>query len=91
MAAPIGNDNAAKGTQWRDAIRVALAMRSKSEAKSALVKIAEALIAKAEEGDLAAIKELGDRLDGKASQSVELSGKDGEPIPVTVYLPNNVR
>ena len=44
-------------------------------------QVANALYAKAEDGDIAAIKELGDRLDGKAMQ--EIGGGD-EPITIRV-------
>jgi len=40
-------------------------------------KIFEALALKAEQGDVAAAKELFDRAWGKATQSVDLSNKDG--------------
>jgi hypothetical protein len=69
MAPPKGNRNAAKGHMWAGAIRRALA-----EDREALQIAARALITKCKDGDLAAIKELGDRLDGKAAQSLELSG-----------------
>ncbi len=42
--------------------------------------IFEALINKAADGDLGAIKELADRVWGRASQSVELTGKDGAQL-----------
>jgi hypothetical protein len=38
------------------------------------------LFAKAKDGDVAAMKEIGDRLEGKAVQRVEGSGEDGEFI-----------
>ncbi len=69
MAAPRGNRNAAKGHMWAGAIRRALA-----EDREALQTIARKLVEKAKEGDMAALKEFGDRLDGKAAQSMEISG-----------------
>ena len=45
--------------------------------------IVEQLVKKAEGGDLAAIKEVIDRVDGKAIQALEHTGKDGGPIVVT--------
>lgn len=67
---PIGNKYAANSKRWKDAIHKALA-----EDKQALKRVAKALIAKAEEGDVSAIKEFGDRVDGKVSQELEHSGE----------------
>lgn len=72
MPAPVGNKNAAKGTMWRDALRLELA-----QDKQRIRKLARALLEKAEAGDIAALKELGDRLDGKAVQAIEGTGDDG--------------
>lgn len=47
-------------------------------------KIVEALIAKAEDGDLTAIKEVFDRIEGKAVAKTELSGNDGAPMVMKV-------
>lgn len=48
--------------------------------------ILAALIAKAETGDIPAIKEIHDRLMGKAKETVEHSGKDGQPINMSIDL-----
>jgi hypothetical protein len=72
--APEGNNNAEKGTRWRNAIDKALENRCKSDGQKALVAIAEAMLAKAAEGDMTAIKELGDRIDGKVAQTSILEG-----------------
>ena len=45
----------------------------------------------AEEGEAWAVKEIADRLDGKAIQATEITGADGEPlqgIQVTFVKPN---
>ena len=47
-----------------------------------LHSVANALYEKAASGDIAAIKELGDRLDGKASQ--EITGDSDQPINIIV-------
>ena len=44
--------------------------------RAALIEIAKALLAKAMDGDLAAIREVADRLDGKPAQSTELTIND---------------
>ena len=72
-----GNDNAAKGKKWKDAIHYALC-----QDKQALQAIAKALIDKAKEGDVSAIKEFGDRIDGKVAQGIE--GPDGGPLIIEV-------
>lgn len=66
--APPGNQNSSKSNRlWAETIRRAAVQ---SDGKR-LRKIAEALLDKAAEGDISAIKELGDRLDGKATQQIE--------------------
>lgn len=63
--APVGNQNGAKAKIWADVIR-RVAMRDKGR----LERLANALLKKAEEGDIAALKEIGDRLEGKPVQQV---------------------
>jgi len=85
-----GNTNAARGTEWRDAIRAVVKQYEKGDIKrkTALRKIAETLIEKAIAGDMAAIKELGDRLDGKSGQSVQYTGEvDLRTFPVCYIDP----
>jgi hypothetical protein len=77
MAAPMGNQNYTKGRMWSAAIRQALEARSKGDQMQALVALAEKLLAKCEEGDMSALKELGDRLDGKSAQGIDLTGTLG--------------
>lgn len=73
--APKGNQNARKGKLWTQAIERALKKRSKSKTDmiEALDEIAEKLLAACDNGDLSALKELGDRLEGKAAQTVEMT------------------
>lgn len=66
-----GNQNAAKGKRWKSVIEQRLAELA------AMEKVADALILKACDGDVSAIKEIGDRLDGKPKQQTEISGPDG--------------
>ena len=75
MAAAIGNDYAAKGAKWNSAIRRAIARNDGS-----LNRIADKLLEMAESGDMAAIKEIGDRLDGKPKQA--LVGGDPNDAPI---------
>lgn len=75
MAAPEGNKNATKNKFWSDALRKHVVQNPED-----LASAAKALFAKAKDGDVAAIKEIGDRLEGKAIQPVHGSGEEGEFI-----------
>lgn len=81
-----GNQNATKGRVWRDAINRALKLREKSrfDGKVALDILAEQLLTQCDLGDISALKELGDRLEGKAAQSLELSGDKENPLCVII-------
>lgn len=68
---------------WRDAIRLALARRDKGDEK-AVERLAGRLVDLAEEGDMQALKEIGDRLDGKAIQATAITDSDGNDIPIGV-------
>lgn len=81
MGAPLGNQNAAKAKVWHAAIVRALRKQSRSDQLEALDEIAEKLITACKDGDLPALRELGDRLDGKPTQQIEASGPDGTAIP----------
>lgn len=83
MGAPIGNQNAAKPLLWRAAIARALERRSKVAGREALDEIADKLLDLAEQSDLGALKELGDRLDGKPSQMIGV-GQDPNADPMQV-------
>lgn len=83
MAAPKGNQYGANRARWRNAIEKALENRCKSDGQKALVAIAEQLIDKAMEGDMQALKELGDRMDGRPAQAVNIGGQEDNPIVIT--------
>ena len=66
--APKGNTNSNTDNRlWANTIKRAIAQ---SDAEK-LRRIADKLLTMAEDGDLQAIKELGDRIDGKATQSID--------------------
>ena len=76
MAAPEGNDYSSKSNRlWANTLR-----RIAVQEPHRLRAIAERLYDKAAEGDVTATKELGDRLDGKALQGVELTGEGGGAV-----------
>ena len=74
--APLGNKNATKNKPWSEAINRALL----AEDGKKLRALADRLIAKAEEGDVSALKEIGDRMEGKPPQAI--TGADGAPLTV---------
>lgn len=84
--APIGNQNAAKGRKWKAAIERALEAKSRVLGKQALDEIAVALIDQALAGEQWAIDQLGNRLDGKPGQALEVTGEDGGPIQSAVHV-----
>jgi hypothetical protein len=59
---------------WRDALRRAVLKRV--EKAQRLDRIAEKVAALAEAGDMAAAREIGDRLDGKPAQTTDLTIRD---------------
>lgn len=75
MGAPLGNKNNTKNQYWSDALRKHITQNPKD-----LADAAQALFTKAKDGDVMAIKEIADRLEGKAVQRVEGSGEDGSFI-----------
>ena len=58
---------------WSDAIRIAVNEAHENGDGKKLRALADKLVEKALEGDMQAMKEIGDRLDGNAAQSVDLT------------------
>ena len=67
--APVGNNNATKNKPWSDAIR-----KFATQNPNKRDKVIEKLYQMAEDGDLLAIKEIIDRTEGKAAQSMAITG-----------------
>lgn len=63
---------------WKDALALALNERD-AEGVKMLRRVAEACVKAAIDGDVAAMKEIGDRMDGKATQPIDVSG-DGMTV-----------
>jgi len=82
MGAPVGNQNAAKAKVWHAAIMRALERRQPADMRiKAIDELADKLITLVATGDLAALKEFGDRMDGKPAQAVTVAGdEDGSPV-----------
>lgn len=79
-----GNPNGApkRAKIWREAINRAIKRREQDDPQ-ALEKLADKLLAAVDAGDIAAIKEFGDRIDGKVAQAI---GGDDELGPIKNIL-----
>lgn len=69
---------------WRDALMLAVNERAKNGDKK-LRRVADAVVAAALDGDMAAAKEIGDRLDGKATQPISAES-DGKAVTATFVM-----
>lgn len=79
--APLGHTNSSKTNRiWGDIIKKLAVQQDYKR----LHTIANALYDKAADGDMGAIKEIGDRLDGKALQENKLTGDDDAPLVIRV-------
>lgn len=76
VGAPLGNNNNKKNRPFAEAINRAIAQDDGKRLRA----IAEALLSKAADGDVSAIKEFADRTDGKVIQQIIGSGDDGEHL-----------
>lgn len=76
--------NANSGPKREKPFREALLMELKAagEDHKALRQIARAIIGKASDGDIQAIKEIADRMDGKVPQGIE-GGDPDNPVRMT--------
>ncbi len=73
--------------QWSDALRRAVNRESQGKGSAKWMEvIANRCVEAAADGDMQAIREIGDRLDGKPKQQTEVSGPDGGEIPVGVKV-----
>lgn len=78
MGAPVGNKNAANARLWRAAIEKAVNRRIADGRIQGLEDLADKLIDGVLAGDMSALKEFGDRYDGKPAQTVNGPGERGE-------------
>lgn len=74
MAAPKNPVGSKSDKIWRDAIMRAVRRVDKDVKDQRLDRLADRLVKSAMEGDVSALKEVGDRLDGKPVQGIEHSG-----------------
>jgi hypothetical protein len=80
VGAPKGNQNNKKGKLFYSELRKALVQQDQLN----LRRIADKLVEKAIDGEPWAVKEIMDRVDGKAVQTTEVSGIDGDPVELKV-------
>ena len=75
-----GNTNSNKNNRlWADTLKRALLQADGNKIRA----IAEALIEKAASGDVSAIKELGDRVDGKSTQQIDQTTEHSGEVTYT--------
>jgi molecular chaperone GrpE (heat shock protein) len=77
-----GNPNGApkRAKLWRDAINRAIKRREETDPQ-ALEKLADKLLSAVDTGDVSAMKEFGDRVDGKVPQAI-VGDDDQDPVTV---------
>ena len=76
-----GNKNSGRvhhDRPFRDALVLELELAAKD--KSKLRRVAKSLVKKAIDGDIQAMKEVADRVDGKAAQSLTVAGDQDNPL-----------
>lgn len=73
---------------WADAVRRAVMRRLENvEGKPQKIeRLADNLVDLGLTGDVSAIREIGDRLDGKPKAQTEISGPDGSDVPVGITV-----
>ena len=74
--APVGNENAKKGKLFYDQLRKVLIQDDALKLRQIALRLVEA----AEDGEAWAVREVIDRIDGKAIQATEISGPEGAEL-----------
>lgn len=76
-----------KQKDWAEALRRAVHRESAGKGSPKWLDVlANRCVEAAAEGDMQAMKEIGDRMDGKPKQQTEVSGPDGGDIPVGINV-----
>jgi len=75
VGAPLGNKNNTKNKPFLDAMRRAIAQNPQK-----IRSIVDKVLEKAEEGESWAVKEVADRLDGKAVQATTFEDAEGNSL-----------
>lgn len=77
----LGNQNAVRAKRWQQAIFRALARATSKDVDAGLDKAADRLVELAFSGEQWAIREIGDRADGKPAQAI-VGDDDAPPIRI---------
>ena len=88
-----GNQAAADGRRWRQAINRAVSRKKSARSKViALDALADKLVEAGLAGDISALKEIGNRLDGMAHQSISVDQHSDRTVMVNLSFvkPANV-
>jgi len=83
--APLGNKNGVKANIWTHAIERALKQRSALKRLGTIDDLAEKLIDLCLDGDLGALREFGDRIQGRSKQSIDITSEDVPISPELTY------
>lgn len=79
-----GNLGGSKPRPWADALRSALNQIDPETKKKKLLALADRMVAAALDGDIAAMREIGDRIEGKPAQAISHENADGSPISIVI-------
>lgn len=72
---------------WTDAVRRALHRESEGKGSPKWLDVlANRLVEAAADGDVSALREVGDRIEGKPTQRMEHGGPDGGAIPTELNI-----
>lgn len=83
MANPRGQQ---RDKPFREALRLEIAAAQEADDHRSLRRLARKLLDTASEGDIAALKEVADRLDGKVPQGIVGGDEDDEPVKVVTRI-----
>lgn len=82
MAAPITAVGSKPEKIWRDAVMRAVKRKVEGGKSPWLERLADRLVEAADKRDIQALKEIGDRLDGKPVSQVNVAGNEGGPLVI---------
>lgn len=90
-----GNDGHGGGRpkysgEWGAAIRDVLQETDRKTRQQNVRLLARKLVDKAKDGDVTALKEIGDRIDGKATQPVHHSGETAATVYIITGVPRDL-